>query len=135
MSNIKVVRSPSLSKPYQDRFVIINIDTGEILDDCQGYGYKTKQKAHIGYAYKTRDKSKDEEKAARRREIKSWLKKHKRFTDTIEQFSFEIAKGSWGPDDKVDAKMIKDVLCNLEIETEYKPGEILHVMNYLGYIW
>ncbi len=74
-------------------------------------------------------------KAARRREIKVWLKKHKRFTDTIEQFSFEIAKGSWGQDDKVDAKMIKDVLRNLEIETEYKPSEILRVMNYLGYIW
>lgn len=52
-----------------------------------------------------------------------------------EQSSFEIAKGSWGPDDKVDAKMIKDVLHNLEIETEYKPSEILSVMNYLGYIW
>jgi hypothetical protein len=55
--------------------------------------------------------------------------------DTIEQFSFEIAKGSWGPDDKVDAKMIKDVLRNLEIKTEYKPSKILRVMNYLEYIW
>ncbi len=83
---------------------------------------------------KTRNKFKDK-KTARHRKIKAWLKKHKRFTDTIEQFSFEIAKGPWGPDDKVDAKMIKDVLRNLKIETEYKPSEILRVINYLGYIW
>ena len=55
--NIKAVKSDVLSK-HDERYVIIDLDTGEILDDCQGYGYKTKQKAHIGYAYKTRDKSK-----------------------------------------------------------------------------
>lgn len=127
MSNIKAVKSPSLSKPYQDRFVIINIDTGEILDDCQGYGYKTKQKAHIGYAYKTRDKSKDAEKTARCRKIKKWLRAHKGFTNTLDEFASEIAKGSWGEDDKVDAKLVKTILKNLKLETEFKPSEILRV--------
>jgi len=32
-------------------------------------------------------------------------------------------------------KIIKDVLRNLNIEIEYKPSEILYVMNCLGYIW
>jgi len=41
----------------------------------------------------------------------------------------------WWPDNKIDAKIIKDVLRNLEIEIKYKPSEILSVMNYLGYIW
>jgi hypothetical protein len=127
MFNIKAVKSPSLSKPYSDRFVIINVDTGEILDDCQGYGYKTKQKAHIGYAYKTRDKSKDREKEARRKEIKKWLRTHKGFTNTLDEFAFEIAKGSWDEDDKVDAKLVKTILKNLKLETEFKPSEILRV--------
>jgi len=30
----------------ENRFVIINEETGEILDDAQGYGYKTEQSAH-----------------------------------------------------------------------------------------
>ena len=52
MSNVKAIRSESLSKPYDSRFVIVDIETGEILDDAQGYGYKTAQKAYAGYNYK-----------------------------------------------------------------------------------
>ena len=59
MLNIAVVRSETLSSKYESRFVVINEDTGKILDDAQGYGYKTPQKAHAAWAYKTRDKSKD----------------------------------------------------------------------------
>lgn len=29
----------------QQRFVIVNSDTGHVLDNAQGYGYKTKQSA------------------------------------------------------------------------------------------
>ena len=43
--NAKVVKSESLSKPYEWRFVVIDEYTGEVLDNAQGYGYKTKQKA------------------------------------------------------------------------------------------
>ena len=30
----------------ENRFIIINEETGEVLDDAQGYGYKTEQSAH-----------------------------------------------------------------------------------------
>lgn len=51
MGNVKAIRSESLSKPYDYRYVIVDIDTGEILDDAQGYGYRTAQKAYAGYNY------------------------------------------------------------------------------------
>lgn len=38
---IKAVRSEQLSSSYDDRFVIVDLETGEILDDAQGYGYKS----------------------------------------------------------------------------------------------
>ncbi len=38
--NIKVVESPRLSKQHDKRYEIVNADTGEVLDDAQGYGYK-----------------------------------------------------------------------------------------------
>ena len=47
----KAVLNPSLSCNGEDRWVIIDEQTGEILDDAQGYGYKSAQKAHAGYAY------------------------------------------------------------------------------------
>ena len=34
------------------RYIIVDETTGEIIDDAQGYGYKTKQKAHSAYNYK-----------------------------------------------------------------------------------
>ena len=33
---VKAVRSPTII----NRFVLIDKDTGEIVDDCQGYGYE-----------------------------------------------------------------------------------------------
>lgn len=59
---IKVIESSSLSKQYNKRYVIVDEDTGEILDDAQGYGYRSAPNAYKAWAYKTRDKSKDKEK-------------------------------------------------------------------------
>lgn len=33
------------------RYVIVDVETGEILADANGYGYHTPQKAHAGWAY------------------------------------------------------------------------------------
>jgi hypothetical protein len=66
--NISVVVDENLSKPYKKRFVVVDNETGEVLDDAQGYGYKTAQKAHVAWAYKTRDKSKDAEKMKKKKE-------------------------------------------------------------------
>lgn len=44
------------------RYVIKDMESGTIVDDAQGYGYKSAQKAYAGWAYKSRDKSKDTEK-------------------------------------------------------------------------
>ena len=38
--------SPTLSKRKDERYVMVNLETGEIVDDCRGYGYKTKQSAY-----------------------------------------------------------------------------------------
>ena len=43
---VKAVRSPTLSTQKDPRYVLIDKDTGEIVDDCQGYGFKTEKKAY-----------------------------------------------------------------------------------------
>ena len=125
MLNIAVVRSEALSSKYESRFVVIDKDTGKVLDDAQGYGYKTPQKAHAAWAYKTRDKSKDAEKAARRKHIQKWLKEHKDFQKAMDTFAFEIAKGSWGPDDTFDAKLVKEMLKDMDVD--FTASELLRV--------
>lgn len=75
--NVKVVESKTLSGPYDRRFVVVAEETGNVLDDAQGYGYKSKQKAMAAWSYKNRDKSKDAEKRKKQRMIKAWLKDHR----------------------------------------------------------
>ena len=48
----KVVESKTLSGPYDRRFVVVAEETGNVLDDAQGYGYKSKQKAMAAWSYK-----------------------------------------------------------------------------------
>lgn len=111
----------------ETRYRIVSTETGEILDDAQGYGYRTAQKAYAAYSYKTRDKSKDAEKHARRREIMKWFKEHNDFKNSMDQIAFEIAKGSWGPDDKFDAAKVKQLLDEYNLHPNFKPYEILNV--------
>ena len=114
--NISVVKSDVLGSKYDPRYVVVNTDTGEILDDAQGYGYKTIRKAYAAYAYKTRDKSENATKKGKERSIREWCRKHKNFMDEINAIAFEIAKGSGSPSDKLDKACISRLLDDFGIE-------------------
>lgn len=111
----------------EPRYCIISTDTGEILDDAQGYGYKTPQKAYAAYGYKNQSKKKKKAKAKKRREIEKWMKENQDFVSLIEDYAFYIAKGEFGPDAKFDAKLIKKLLKENNLETDFTPGELLSV--------
>lgn len=64
--NYKVTKNKELSTADKKRYIVVDIQTGEILDDAQSYGYKSIKNAYSAFAYKTRDKSKDKEKKAKR---------------------------------------------------------------------
>lgn len=130
-SDIKAIKSDSLSSSYDTRFVIVNTETGEILDDAQGYGYRSAQKAYAAYTYKHRDKSKDRQRKQEEKAIRKWWQDHKELSKDLEQIAFEIAKGSWGPDDKLDAKLLKTILKQENIESEHSPGKLLKIWKRL----
>ena len=112
MADVEVVRSENLSSVYDMRYVIVDKNTGEVLDDAQGYGYRTVQGAYKAYAYKTRDRSKDKEKAQRRKEIRSWMKQHKGFVRA---------------EDKFDARFVKKMLKDNGLAPDFSAGELLKV--------
>lgn len=127
--NVRVAKSEALSKPYEWRFVVVDVDTGEVLDNAQGYGYKTKQKAMAAWNYKTRDKSNDAAKKAKEKLIKDWIRYHKGFVDTMGQYCLGIeCKRLWGPDDKFDAKFVKQMLKDYDLELDgFTAGDLLKV--------
>ena len=127
MSSYKVVFSDAHGDRWDKRYVVVDTETGKIIDYAQGYGYKIVKKAYAAYAYKTRDKSKDVEKKAKREKIRAWMKSHKGFVRAMDEYAFEIAKGSWGPDDKFDTKFVKWMLEQYDLHPDFSAYELLQV--------
>jgi hypothetical protein len=125
--NYKVIESKELSTAGKKRYIVFDIKTGEVLDDAQGYGYKSIKNAYSAFAYKTRDKSKDKEKKQKELKIKFWMSKNKDFVKLMDQIAFEIQKGSWGSNEKFDTAFLKELLKENDIEIEFPASELLKV--------
>lgn len=52
----KAVYSEALSDFKRERYIIVDVETGEILDDAQGYGYKSKVNAYKSFGYRNKRK-------------------------------------------------------------------------------
>ena len=76
MENIAVMESASLSKPRDARYVVVSTITGEVLDDAQGYGYRSKQRAYRAWGYKVSRQEKRSAGKSTSTTIKHALKPH-----------------------------------------------------------
>ena len=108
------------------RYRIVSVDTGEVLDDAQGYGYKTAQKAYAGYSYKNRDKSKDKAKQEKVNKIKKWMKENKSFIDNLEVIAFEIMKDSCC-NETINATIVNELLKENKLSPDFTANELLKV--------
>ena len=70
MPETKNIKAVEIDKNHEKRFAIIDADTGELLDDAQGYGFKTAQKAYASYGYKSKLNGR---KPANKAVIKAWI--------------------------------------------------------------
>lgn len=57
----KAIESERLSKPYDKRYVIIDVTTGEIVNDAQGWGFKSPEKAYGNMIYRKKHRKWKEE--------------------------------------------------------------------------
>ena len=85
----KVVKSIELSKTFDDRFVVIDPVSGEVLDDAQGYGYTSPQNAVRAYAYKHRDRSKDPARRTRKLLVGDWVTQNEPAIRELEQAVYD----------------------------------------------
>lgn len=106
--NYKVIRSEELSTRYEPRFVVVDISCSKVLDDAQGYGYKTPQKAHAAWAHKTRSPAKKSHDAKAKRAVEKWLKANPDTANDLENIAFHAAKE--GRDADFNAKFIEEYL-------------------------
>lgn len=115
--------------PYtikETRYKIVSKETGELIDDAQGYGYRTIEGAHRAYAYKTRDKSKDAEYKAKQGRINRWLKSHQDFVEDLNDIYVRIVRSSFGRA-KLTSEEISGLLESHNLKVDFKPSELLKV--------
>ena len=122
----KVVISQELSSAWDKRYIIVD-ENNKLLDDAQGYGYKTAQNAHKAWTYKNRDKSKDKQKQQLKKQIKQWLKENPNIQDTIETELFYALKD--GEDIEFNVSFLKNVLQALKIECPFKHVDVLKILK------
>jgi hypothetical protein len=83
--SVKVVVGASLSSNHDKRFVVVDEATGEVLDDAQGYGYKTAQNAHRAHAYASMPARAKRQRDASRRRVLRWCELHPEVVQDLEQ--------------------------------------------------
>ena len=83
--SVKVVVSAALSSRFEKRYVVVDAATGDIVDDAQGYGYKTAQNAHRAHAYKSAPLQKKRQRDAVKGRVRTWCTRHTELMEHAEQ--------------------------------------------------
>lgn len=118
---IDVIESEKLSSFYDKRYVIVNKETREVIDDAQGFGYKSKRNAYVCFGYKNRDKAKENK-------IFAWINKHKSFCREVADNMFYGYKDD--PDFKADSKFIEECFKESNLTFDgFTAKEFLRVFN------
>ncbi|WP_226360870.1 hypothetical protein [Pseudonocardia sp. ICBG1142] len=81
-----MVISTALSRGRDLRHVVVDVRSGEIVDDAQGYGYRSAQNAYRAHGY-TSAPPKKKQRAAAQRKVKDWCVAHPAFMADVEKMA------------------------------------------------
>lgn len=130
--NYLVKEDMTLSRFGESRYVVVDAQTQQVLDDAQGFGYRTKRRAHTGYAYKNRYPPELQTKWQKEVFIQNWMCDHAEFIQVMDQIYVEITKGAWGDKAVFDAKFVKKMLKEHGLEPMFSAADLLKVWRKTG---
>ena len=117
----KVVVSASLSSSYDRRYVVVDEATGEVLDDAQGYGYKTAQNAHRAHAFKSMSPKNKRQRDAAKRRVQRWCGQHPEVVQHLEQSTFY----AMGDGENVTAADVRVILAEHGLELPFPVEDLM----------
>ena len=121
MDKYIVIKSEELSDVYEPRYVVVDTETGEIVDNAQGYGYRTREKAFKAWGYKQNLKKNKARDKQLKSEVKGFVKKHRSIFNELDDILFEAAKCGEDIDTKDIYKFLEgkniasDLPCSVKI--------------------
>ena len=100
-----------MSSPYDPRYIVVDADTSKILDDANGYGYKSAQKAHAAFGYKRKPQAQKKAEEKTKAAVRKWLQDHQNFKENVEDAVLQIAKTSpYGINVKLGVNFLNECL-------------------------
>ena len=109
--NYKVVKSVALSSPYDPRYIVVDSETGKTLDDANGYGYKSAQKAHAAFGYKRKPHAQRKAEEKTKAAVRKWLQDHQDFKEDVGEAVIQAAKTSpYGSNLKLGTNFLNECL-------------------------
>lgn len=76
----------------ETRYRLVDVATGEIVDDAQGYGYRTAAGAHRAYGYKSMPKSRKREIASVKSRVRRFREENPTFVDDMKYCMLNACK-------------------------------------------
>ena len=80
-------------KGEEERYILVNKETGEIVEDANGYGFKSVQKAYACFYYKNRTPEEAKTYKEKQKLIEKFMEKHKGLTISYVDDVYHALKG------------------------------------------
>lgn len=107
--------------PRGDRFIIVERETNNVIDDAQGYGFKTKDGAYKAAYYKLNQKS----IIHKQRVVNNFLENHPEFNWRLCDLMMDAAKFNGS----VQPEMVEQLADELSQILPYSGEEFLRILN------
>lgn len=107
--------------PRGDRFIIVERETNNVIDDAQGYGFKTKDGAYKAAYYKLNQKS----IIHKQRVVNNFLENHPEFNWRLCDLMMDAAKFNGS----VQPEMVEQLADELSQVLPYSGEEFLRILN------
>lgn len=126
--NVKAIKSEVLSSRRSERYVIVDTETGEILDDAQGFGYKSAPKAYAAYNYKNKSDKEKLDKMEHYVKVFKWMIEHEQVTDYFMYIELNNAKYP-NECEPVSVKDAKEIMDEYDVDF-FKPKDLKYVWEH-----
>jgi hypothetical protein len=126
MSGVRVVVSAWLSSNFDKRYVVVEEVSGEIVDDAQGYGYKSAQDAHRAHGYKSMPPKKKRQRDAARRRVRRWCAQHAEFMRHVERPMFYAMRDG----QNITEADVRAILAEHGVELPFSVKDLMRHWNW-----
>lgn len=107
--DFKIIENQSLSKHGEPRYVVISTESGKLLDDAQGHGYMSEEKAYSAFSSKVLTVSQREEIRQKKATVLAWCREHDAFMDELCDIELQVSRAMYSGLE-FDAEMVSDFL-------------------------